>query len=60
MDYAYKLDFMDDDCDIEGFPIIATTINQCKKCGVFIITSEDEIIPLCDDCKRGLQSGDLF
>jgi len=29
MDYADRLDFMDDDCDIEGFPI---EVNKCLTC----------------------------
>lgn len=26
MDYAEKMDMMDDDCDIEGFPVVEKTL----------------------------------
>jgi len=32
MDFADKLDFMDDDCDIEGFPLQMKGVNcMCEK-----------------------------
>lgn len=44
------LDFMDDDCDIEGFPLEDSTS------GKTILSQSQQDIPVCRRCGRKLKS----
>lgn len=62
MDYAEKLDLMDDDCDIEGFPTaqavsgkwmdtaIGKKVKRCSSCEACYYMDRPQDIKYCPNC----------